>query len=58
MHLQSDVAWCGVQVSGEDLTPYRHASKQMWELLQQFGTVQRGGMDEAYLDATAEVRGT
>jgi hypothetical protein len=44
-----------IQVSGEDLTPYRHASQRIWSLLQRFGTVQRGGMDEAFLDATSEV---
>lgn len=45
-----------VQVSGEDLTPYRQASKAIWSLLQKFGPVQRGGMDEAFVDITAEVR--
>lgn len=45
-----------VQVSGEDLTPYRLASKAIWSLLQRFGPVQRGGMDEAFVDVTAEVR--
>jgi impB/mucB/samB family len=43
-------------VSGEDLTPYRAASRAIWAQLERFGTVQRGGLDEAYLDATAEVR--
>lgn len=44
-----------VQVAGEDLTPYRQASKAIWGLLLRFGPVQRGGMDEAFVDVTAEV---
>jgi impB/mucB/samB family len=44
------------QVSGEDLTPYREASKAVWALLRDFGTTQRGGLDEAFLDATDEVQ--
>lgn len=43
------------QVNGEDLTPYRTASKRIWALLQRFGPVQRGGMDEAFVDVTAKV---
>jgi hypothetical protein len=43
------------QVSGEDLTPYREASKYIWGLLQRYGPVQRGGMDEAFVDVTDEV---
>ena len=45
-----------MQVPGEDLTPYRTASKQIWALLDRFGKVQRGGLDEAFLDATDEVQ--
>lgn len=44
-----------VQVPGEDLTPYRAASKSIWSLLDKFGKVQHGGLDEAFLDATDEV---
>jgi nucleotidyltransferase/DNA polymerase involved in DNA repair len=44
-----------LQVSGEDLTPYRNASKAILSILRRFGPVQRGGMDEAFLDATNEV---
>lgn len=39
-------------VSGEDLTPYRAASKQILAVLAEFGTVERLGMDEAVIDAT------
>lgn len=46
-----------MQVPGEDLTPYRTASKKIWALLDRFGKVQRGGLDEAFLDATDEVLG-
>eukprot|EP00892_Ulva_mutabilis_P005511 jgi/Ulvmu1/3331/UM155_0014.1 len=42
-------------VPGEDLTPYRSASKQIWALLDKFGRFQGGGLDEAFLDATDEV---
>lgn len=45
-----------LQVPGEDLTPYRAASKAVWAQLARFGAVQRGGLDEAFLDATDEVR--
>lgn len=46
---------CVMQVPGEDLTPYRKASKAMWAMLQPYGPVQRGGLDEAFVDVTAEV---
>lgn len=52
--METRLAW--LQVAGEDLTPYRQASKLIWNLLQQYGPVQRGGLDEAFVDATAEVR--
>ena len=45
-----------MQVSGEDLTPYRRQSRAIWDVLLPYGTVQKGGLDEAFLDATAEVK--
>lgn len=42
--------------SGEDLTPYRAASKQIQAVLRRFGPVEKLGLDEFYLDATQEVR--
>eukprot|EP00898_Chlorokybus_atmophyticus_P003178 jgi/Chlat1/3861/Chrsp26S04150 len=44
-----------VLVKGEDLTPYRAASKQILAVLRRFGPVERLGMDEVFIDATAEV---
>jgi DNA polymerase iota len=41
-----------VLVNGEDLTPYRAVSKRILEVMRRFGTVERRGMDEAYLDIT------
>ncbi len=35
-----------VLVSGEDLSPYRQASKQILGVLQRFGVAERLGMDE------------
>ena len=57
MGLKEAVAVCPELqlVSGEDLTPYRAASKQILAVLAEFGTVERLGMDEAVIDATAEV---
>uniref|UniRef100_A0A061RGN2 DNA polymerase iota n=1 Tax=Tetraselmis sp. GSL018 TaxID=582737 RepID=A0A061RGN2_9CHLO len=43
-------------VSGEDLTPYRLASRRIQEVLQRFGTVERLGMDECFVDVTDEVQ--
>lgn len=40
------------QVSGEDLTPYRAASKAILSVLQRFGPAERLGMDEVWVDAT------
>jgi nucleotidyltransferase/DNA polymerase involved in DNA repair len=40
------------QVSGEDLTPYRAASKAIAAVLQRFGPAERLGMDEVFVDAT------
>ena len=40
-------------VSGEDLTPYREASDAVFEELCQVGPVQRLGLDEFFIDATA-----
>lgn len=42
-------------VSGEDLTPYRQASKAIHAVLQRFGPAERLGMDEVYVDVTEEV---
>jgi DNA polymerase iota len=39
-------------VSGEDLTPYRAASKAIAAVLQRFGPAERLGMDEVFVDAT------
>lgn len=41
-----------VQVPGEDLTPYRAASKAIAAVLQRFGPAQRLGMDEVFVDVT------
>ena len=41
-----------VLVSGEDLTPYRQASKRLLSVLRRFGTAERLGMDETFLDVT------
>ncbi|KAL4854768.1 DNA polymerase iota [Chlorella vulgaris] len=43
-------------VSGEDLTPYRAASKQIMAVLQRYGTAEKLGLDEMYLDVTAEAK--
>jgi hypothetical protein len=40
--------------SGEDLTPYRAASKRISAILSRFGPTERLGLDEAWVDATAE----
>lgn len=44
-----------VLVSGEDLTPYRQASKRILAVLERFGPAQRLGMDEVFVDLTLEV---
>eukprot|EP00884_Botryococcus_braunii_P008015 jgi/Botrbrau1/17214/Bobra.0620s0004.1 len=44
-----------VLINGEDLTPYRHASKRILAVLERFGTAERLGMDEVLLDVTSEV---
>ncbi|KAK9867449.1 hypothetical protein WJX84_000515 [Apatococcus fuscideae] len=44
-----------VLVSGEDLTPYRQASKSILTVLRRFGVAERLGMDEVMVDVTAEV---
>lgn len=41
--------------SGEDLTPYRRVSKQALAVLQRFGPAQQLGLDEVWVDLTAEV---
>ena len=35
-----------ILISGEDLTPYRRASKEILAVLQRFGVAERLGMDE------------
>ena len=42
--------------SGEDLTPYRAASKQILAVLKRYGTAEKLGLDEIFVDATPEVR--
>jgi len=44
-----------VLINGEDLTPYRHASKNMISVLKRYGTVQKLGLDEIFVDVTATV---
>mmetsp|Transcript_8277 Transcript_8277/g.14930 ORF Transcript_8277/g.14930 Transcript_8277/m.14930 type:complete len:481 (-) Transcript_8277:439-1881(-) len=44
-----------VLIPGEDLTPFRQASKRIQAVLERFGTVERLGMDECYVDLTEEV---
>lgn len=41
-----------VLVSGEDLTPYRHASKAILAVLQRFGPAEKLGLDEVFVDVT------
>ena len=43
-----------VLINGEDLTPYREASKRIMIVLRQFGTLERSGLDERGLDITYE----
>ena len=38
-----------ILISGEDLTPYRRASKEILAVLQRFGVAERLGMDEVRL---------
>ena len=42
-----------VLVSGEDLTPYREASSQIFAALSAFGPCQKLGLDELFVDVTA-----
>lgn len=44
-----------VLVSGEDLTPYRQASKDIMKVLQRFGPAEKLGLDEVFVDVTEEV---
>jgi DNA polymerase iota len=39
------------------LTPYRAASKQIMAVLQRFGPAEKLGLDEVFVDATAEASG-
>lgn len=41
-------------INGEDLTPYRAASKNIMAVLGRFGVLERRGLDEAALDITME----
>lgn len=43
-----------VLINGEDLTPYRAASKRIMNVLRRFGTLERSGLDECGLDITSE----
>ncbi|GBG75489.1 hypothetical protein CBR_g20120 [Chara braunii] len=43
-----------VLINGEDLSPYRRASKRILAVLQRFGVVERLGLDEAYIDVSDE----
>lgn len=45
-----------VLISGEDLSPYRQASKQILSVLQRFGVAERLGMDEVSSVASIRVR--
>ncbi|EFN52390.1 hypothetical protein CHLNCDRAFT_138846 [Chlorella variabilis] len=45
-----------VLVSGEDLTPYRAASKQILAVLKRYGTAEKLGLDEIFVDATPEAQ--
>ncbi|CAI5995862.1 unnamed protein product [Closterium sp. NIES-64] len=44
-----------VLVNGEDLTPYRQASKRIFSVLARFGTLERLGLDEAFVDLSPQV---
>ena len=44
-----------VLVSGEDLTPYRACAKKVRAALSRFGTCEKLGLDECWVDLTAEV---
>lgn len=41
--------------SGEDLTPFRNASKANEKVARRFGVTQRSGLDELFIDVTEEV---
>ncbi|GMH42279.1 hypothetical protein BSKO_10198 [Bryopsis sp. KO-2023] len=43
-----------VLISGEDLTPYRQASKKILQIAKRFGVVEKLGMDEVIVDVTKE----
>ncbi|GFR42034.1 hypothetical protein Agub_g2851, partial [Astrephomene gubernaculifera] len=44
-----------VLVPGEDLGPYRQASKAIFAVLSRYGTAEKLGLDETYVDVTQEV---
>ena len=41
-------------MAGEDLTPYRAASKRVLAVLARFGVAERLGLDEVMLDVTKQ----
>ncbi|KAH9325438.1 hypothetical protein KI387_005616 [Taxus chinensis] len=45
-----------VLINGEDLTPYRAASRGIMNVLRRFGTLERSGLDECSLDITSETK--
>ncbi|GJP70959.1 hypothetical protein CLOP_g1852 [Closterium sp. NIES-67] len=47
-----------VLIKGEDLTPYRAASKRILAVLARFGTLERLGLDEAFVDLSPRVAAT
>lgn len=45
-----------VLVSGEDLTPYRQASKALLAVLRRYGPAEKLGLDEVFVDASQQAR--
>lgn len=45
-----------VLINGEDLTPYRRVSKFVFNIIHTYGPCERLGLDEFFLDVTAEVK--
>ncbi|XP_057843116.2 uncharacterized protein LOC131052518 isoform X2 [Cryptomeria japonica] len=45
-----------VLINGEDLTPYRAASREIMNVLRRFGTLERSGLDECSIDITSETK--
>ena len=46
-----------MQIPGEDLGPYRAASKAILAVLQRYGPAEKFGMDEVWVDVTQVRRG-